>query len=168
MYRILRVAAAVGALGFVTEGRVRAAETIPPPLAGSGRRRRHQALVRFRCRGADSRHGNDGDLRRDGVARHRRFPGRPPWTTQTVAVGYFYGPGDPKYACNTAGVWQVSSVVTGGIRGRFPSLALDASDSPHVAWLWILIPRATRPPTCGTRTWPAGCGPWRMSIRLPT
>ena len=46
-------------------------------------------------------------------------------------------PGDLKYATRTGGVWQVSSVVTGGIRGRFPSLALDALDRPHIAWMDI-------------------------------
>lgn len=46
-------------------------------------------------------------------------------------------PGELMYACRTVGTWQVSCVVSGGIRGRFPSLALDHWDRPHVAWLDI-------------------------------
>ena len=46
-------------------------------------------------------------------------------------------PGDLRYATKTNGSWQVTTVVTGGIRGRFPSLTLDHWDRPHIAWLDI-------------------------------
>ena len=46
-------------------------------------------------------------------------------------------PGDLKYAHRTGEGWQISSIVSGGIRGRFPSLAIDAQDRPHVGWLDI-------------------------------
>ena len=49
----------------------------------------------------------------------------------------WYVPGDLMYAEKTSGSWAISSVVTGGIRGRFPSMALDHWDRPHVAWLDI-------------------------------
>ncbi|MBZ0254875.1 hypothetical protein K8I31_02360, partial [bacterium] len=43
--------------------------------------------------------------------------------------------GDLKYAVKTDEGWQISSVVTGGARGRFPTLALDHWDRPQIAWL---------------------------------
>ena len=44
--------------------------------------------------------------------------------------------GDLMYATRPGGgAWQISTVATGGIRGRFPSLALDETDRPHLAWL---------------------------------
>ena len=46
-------------------------------------------------------------------------------------------PADLKYAVRIDGVWQISTVVTGGVRGRFPTIALDHWDRPHVAWLDI-------------------------------
>ncbi len=46
-------------------------------------------------------------------------------------------PGDLKYAHRTGEGWQISSIVTDGIRGRFPSLAIDGQDRPHVGWLDI-------------------------------
>lgn len=46
-------------------------------------------------------------------------------------------PGELMYAHRDAGVWQISCVVSGGIRGRFPSIALDHWDRPHVSWLDI-------------------------------
>lgn len=46
-------------------------------------------------------------------------------------------PGDLKYAFMTDSGWQFSTVASGGIRGRFPTLALDHWDRPHVAWLDI-------------------------------
>jgi hypothetical protein len=44
-------------------------------------------------------------------------------------------PGDLMYAVLGAEGWEVATVVTGGARGRFPSLALDHWDRPHLAWL---------------------------------
>jgi len=44
-------------------------------------------------------------------------------------------PGDLKYVVGGPNEWQVSAIVTNGIRGRFPSIALDHWDRPHVAWL---------------------------------
>ena len=58
---------------------------------------------------------------------HIAFCASTDWTT----------PGDLVYACQTSGVWQFSAVVTGGIRGRFPSLALDHWDRPHITWIDI-------------------------------
>jgi len=49
----------------------------------------------------------------------------------------WFDPGDLMYAAKSNGSWAISSVVTGGIRGRFPSMALDHWDRPHVAWLDI-------------------------------
>jgi len=46
-------------------------------------------------------------------------------------------PGELMYAHKQSGVWQVSCVVSGGIRGRFPSIQLDHWDRPHIAWLDI-------------------------------
>ncbi|MDP8245462.1 MAG: DNRLRE domain-containing protein [Candidatus Hinthialibacter antarcticus] len=43
--------------------------------------------------------------------------------------------GDLKYAVKIDEGWQISTVVTGGARGRFPTLALDHWDRPHIAWL---------------------------------
>jgi hypothetical protein len=43
-----------------------------------------------------------------------------------------------KYAHLTQQGWQVTSVVTGGARGRFPSLQLDHWDRPHIAWLDVV------------------------------
>lgn len=44
-------------------------------------------------------------------------------------------PGDLRYAVRRDGGWSISTVVTDGIRGRFPTLALDHWDRPHVAWV---------------------------------
>jgi len=44
-------------------------------------------------------------------------------------------PGDLLYARRDENGWDVSTIVTDGIRGRFPTLALDHWDRPHVAWL---------------------------------
>jgi len=49
----------------------------------------------------------------------------------------FGTPGDLKYAVKDATGWKVSTVSTGGIRGRFPVLALDNADRPHAAWIDI-------------------------------
>lgn len=46
-------------------------------------------------------------------------------------------PGDLKYAVRQSGDWTIATVVSNGIRGRFPSLALDHWDRPHIAWLDI-------------------------------
>lgn len=46
-------------------------------------------------------------------------------------------PGDLKYAVRQQGNWLISTVASNGIRGRFPSLALDHWDRPHIAWLDI-------------------------------
>ena len=46
-------------------------------------------------------------------------------------------PGDLKYARPTGDAWEITSVVTGGIRGRFPSAAIDSEDRVHLAWIDI-------------------------------
>lgn len=46
-------------------------------------------------------------------------------------------PGDLGYASRHDGTWEVESVVTNAIGGRFPSIALDGADRPHVVWLDI-------------------------------
>lgn len=58
---------------------------------------------------------------------HIAYCGSTDWTT----------PGDLMYATRSGDTWAISAVTTGGIRGRFPSLALDHWDRPHVAWLDI-------------------------------
>ena len=55
----------------------------------------------------------------------------------------FTAPGDLIYATSNAGVWSFAPVTNGGISGRFPSLALDHWDRPHIAWLNIVEPGHT-------------------------
>ena len=43
--------------------------------------------------------------------------------------------GDLKYAVRDGDGWTISTVVTDGPRGRFPSLVLDHWGRPHIAWL---------------------------------
>jgi hypothetical protein len=59
-----------------------------------------------------------------------------PHIVYTGATGWT-APGDLKYAHRTGEGWQISSIVSDGIRGRFPSLAIDAQDRAHVGWLDI-------------------------------
>jgi hypothetical protein len=48
----------------------------------------------------------------------------------------FRSPGELRYAYRTADGWTVTPPVTSGpVVGRFPSLALDHWDRPHIAWL---------------------------------
>lgn len=59
-----------------------------------------------------------------------------PHAAYTVAPS-LTDPGDLKYSYKDAGGWHVSTVVGGDLDGRFPSIALDSSDRPHIAWLDI-------------------------------
>ncbi len=45
--------------------------------------------------------------------------------------------GDLKHAFRADNSWQIETVVTGGIRGRFPTLAYDRRGRAHAAWLDI-------------------------------
>ena len=45
--------------------------------------------------------------------------------------------GDLVYALRDEAPWTFSTVATGGRRGRFPSMALDHWERPHVAWIDI-------------------------------
>lgn len=45
--------------------------------------------------------------------------------------------GDLRHAFRQNGAWQVETVATDGIRGRFPTLAFDRSNRAHAAWLDI-------------------------------
>ena len=54
-----------------------------------------------------------------------------------TAAEHWTGVGDLKHAFRTSDGWQVESVVSGGIRGRFPSLAFDRQGRAHAAWLDI-------------------------------
>lgn len=45
------------------------------------------------------------------------------------------GPGELRYAFRSGNGWTFSAVTSGENRGRFPSLALDHWDRPHIAWL---------------------------------
>ncbi len=49
-------------------------------------------------------------------------------------TGGFTDPGELRYAVQSGDEWVISTVVSGGIRGRFPSLAIDSRDRPHLAW----------------------------------
>jgi len=55
-----------------------------------------------------------------------------------------------RYAVRDGRTWQVSSIVSGGIRGRFPSLVIDGADRPHVAWLDLDNGSQAGQPTGGT------------------
>jgi hypothetical protein len=46
-------------------------------------------------------------------------------------------PGDLVYVVREDAGWDATVIVTDGIRGRFPSMALDHWDRPHVVWLDI-------------------------------
>ena len=46
-------------------------------------------------------------------------------------------PGDLNYARRSDSGWDVESLVTGGIRGRFPVIAIDERDRSHIAWVDI-------------------------------
>ncbi len=46
-------------------------------------------------------------------------------------------PTDLNHAFRVGDEWQISSIAQGGIRGRFSSLAFDASNRGHAAWLDI-------------------------------
>ena len=53
-------------------------------------------------------------------------------------------PGDLNYAVKRPEGWDVSTVATDGIRGRFPSMVLDDMDRPLVTWLDIDSEDVTR------------------------
>ena len=59
-----------------------------------------------------------------------------PHVAYTLAEDWF-DPGDLNYAFQDDLGWHVSTVSDNGIRGRFPSLVVDAMDRPHIAWLDI-------------------------------
>lgn len=44
-------------------------------------------------------------------------------------------PGDLVHVIGRAQGWEFSTIVEGGLRGRFPTLALDDADRSHAAWL---------------------------------
>lgn len=46
-------------------------------------------------------------------------------------------PGQLNYAHRDGNEWTVDTIATDGIRGRFPVVAIDDADRPHVAWVDI-------------------------------
>ena len=54
-----------------------------------------------------------------------------------TAADDWYSVGDLRHAFQSNGRWEVESVASGGIRGRFPTLAFDAENRAHAAWLDI-------------------------------
>lgn len=44
-------------------------------------------------------------------------------------------PGDLNYAVLKPSGWTITTVAEGGIRGRFPSIAVDFQNRPHLAWI---------------------------------
>ena len=53
-------------------------------------------------------------------------------------------PGELRYAVRAEGGWSISTVVGDGPVGRFPALALDHWDRPHIVWLDVDPADSTR------------------------
>ncbi len=71
-------------------------------------------------------------------------------------------PGDLKYAVKRSGTWIFSTVIGNGIRGRFPSIAVDDNDNLHAAWLDINSSNTSQA-TVQYGFLPQGSNAWQIS-----
>ena len=69
-------------------------------------------------------------------------------------------PGDLRYAVKRDGIWTFTTVVGNGIRGRFPSIAIDSDNNVHASWLDMVNPSQA---TVQYGFLPTGSSDWQIT-----